>query len=579
MQLKAREDTETPRKGRFFVAFALPLSMIGAAALVAGWLAPNHYPPWTSFHGEAAAFAALCAFWLAHLLRTSVLLPARPSLVTLILLPLVWLQWRLGQIPYGGDALLSGLYIAGFSLAWWLGANAKLERPQRALTWFAAIIIFAATASVLIAVLQWLRIESSVGIYAADRGPDMRAYGNLGQPNHLATLVLMGTALAGGLFLLGGLKGWHVALIGGWFAFGLILTESRSGLLAAIAMTALLLIKRHQAGRLGSWRLIAAWWMFLVGLVLAWQPLNEALYLQPPRVEGLVHSNGRGVMWLQSLAAIRESPWVGYGWRQSMAAQKMGAHFVDGWLATDYAHNIALDVLLWVGVPVGLGLIGTGVWWLARAAIRVRTRPQLVLFAAVIPLLIHSLFEFPFAYAYFLFPAAWLLGALSAQQITVTTAAKLAKPAKLRALAFASVAAFGGVSAAVGVEYLQLEEDYRVMRFELRRVGTRPLGHIAPEARLLTQLDELLKLGRMVPRAGMSATDIERLRVGSVSFGWATLHLSYAVALGLNGQAQQASAELKHLRAIYGKESYAQARRIFLELPRQHPELAAVEVP
>jgi hypothetical protein len=89
----------------------------------------------------------------------------------------------------------------------------------------------------------------------------------------------------------------------------------------------------------------------------------------------------------------------------------------------------------------------------------------------------------------------------------------------------------------------------------------------------------MLKLGRLVPRAGMPAQDIERLRVGSACFGWATLHLSYAVSLGLNGQAGQAARQLALLRAVYGKESYSQARRLFLESRQRHPELAAVEVP
>jgi hypothetical protein len=96
---------------------------------------------------------------------------------------------------------------------------------------------------------------------------------------------------------------------------------------------------------------------------------------------------------------------------------------------------------------------------------------------------------------------------------------------------------------------------------------------------LLTQVDELLKLGRIQPHADMSSAEIERLAKGSRSFGWATLHLTYAAALGMNGRPQEATAQLRLLRDVYGPESYAQARQLFINMQRARLELASVEVP
>ena len=48
---------KTPRTGRFLLALAF--ATLASLALAAAYLAPNHYPPWTSFHSEAAGFAAL----------------------------------------------------------------------------------------------------------------------------------------------------------------------------------------------------------------------------------------------------------------------------------------------------------------------------------------------------------------------------------------------------------------------------------------------------------------------------------------------------------------------------------------
>ncbi len=559
------------------MALLTPLAVLGGTALLFAWLAPNHYPPWTSFHGEAAAFAALCFFCLSRLASSKPIDLRRGPLVILVFVPLVTSQWWFGQIAYGGDALVSNLYLTGFALAWWLGANSTDAKGCDAMRWFAVLITAGAVLSVFIAILQWVRQEGLIGVFAAERGPDMRVYSNLAQPNHLASLMVMGTVLTAGLYLRGGIKGWHSAVLIGWFSIGLTLAESRSGFLAALVAGTFALLKGREWGRLGSWRVVLAWWGLLLVLALAWQPLNEALYLQGPRSTLVTGDSGRLVMWRQSVAAISESPWIGYGWRQSIVGQKAGAQFVPGWAATDYAHNLVLDLLLWLGLPLGVLVAGFLCWWLLRTALRARGLEQMILFTAVIPLLVHSLFEFPFAYSYFLFPAGWMLGAVSRLQQGATLGTS--SPRTGRVAMFVATLVFGVVSAAVALEYFEVEEDYRVMRFELRHIGSTPPNYAAPNLKLLTQMDELLKLGRLTPRTGMPIADIERLRLGSASFGWATLHLKYAVALGLNGQPAQASRELLQIRSVYGDEAYLQARHLFLELLQQHPQLSAVEVP
>jgi hypothetical protein len=566
----------TPRKGRFL--WVLLLAGLGSLALVASWLAPNHYPPWTSFHGESAAFAALCFFCAARAFSPEPAMLGRVPLLALLLIALVWAQWAAGQIAYFGDAVGSSLYIMGFALAWWLGENSA--RPGEQVDPFlllAALVVAGAALSVFIALLQWLRLESMLGVLAAERGPNMRAYGNLGQPNHLSTLVLMATVFALVLHVRGVLERWQLIALVVWFSIGLTFAESRSALLGALALGSLVVAKRGDLPGLPWRRLVAGWWVLLLVLALLWPGLNELLYLQPPREAQLTHDNARAVMWKQSLAGIGESPWVGYGWRQSMVGQKVGANQVPGWLATDYAHNIVLDVLLWVGLPLGLLLTAVAAWWLVRALLRLRGPTQVFAYAVVVPVLVHSLFEFPFAYSYFLFPSAWLLAWVA--QLQGPAAAPGGHGAWIRRGALAATLLFGALGAAFAVEYLEVEEDYRVMRFELRRVGKRPAEHQAPDLKLLTQLDELLKLGRLEAHAGMPPRDIERLRVASANFGWATLDLSYVVALGLNGDAAGASRQLAQLRDVYGKETWVQARQRFRELQQQHPQLASVAVP
>ena len=579
MYSKLASSRKTPHQGRFLLAGAF--SVLGVLALAGAWLAPNHYPPWTSFHGEAAAFASLVLFALARLAAPQQLVAARAAWLSAAVIALIAVQFLAGQIAYAGDALLSALYVAGWGLAWWLGMNSRaLGTKSDPLVAFAWIVIVVAAVSVGLGILQWLRMEAVIGVFAAERGLDMRVYSNLGQPNHLASLVMMASALTFLLFTTGRLgRVGCVALIA-WFAWGLTLSESRSGLLSAFCMGALIVGKSRKDTALPKGRWIGAWLVGISLLAAAWPAINQALYLQSQRGALAAADSPRQLIWKQSLSGIAASPWVGYGWRQSMVGQKAGAATIKGAQASDYAHNVVLDACLWVGIPLGLLLAGGAMWWLFRMLARTRGPVEVLLFASLVPLLVHSMFEFPFAYSYFLFPGTWALALLARMQHERSTGA-VPMPARASTRPWLGVAvlAFGLTLFAAAREYLEAEEDHRVMRFEMRRVGRTPEGYEQPHLVLLTQLHEMLVAGRIVPREHMPPEEIERLRVGSVRFAWATLHLSYAMALAMNGEPRLAEHELRLLRATYGDDSYATARLLWHDMQSRHPEMSAVTLP
>ena len=565
---------KAPLTGRFLFVFAPMLTVLGWAALVAAWLAPNHYPPWTSFHGEAAAFAALCCLLAARACRGT---PVRGGAVVwpgLLLVLLITVQWAAGQIPYAGDALVSALFVIGAVIAFWLGQDAGRDRAGETLHWLATALVAGAVLNVFIGLLQWQHLEQTLGIFAADRGPDMRVYGNLGQPNHLATLCLMGIVGALWLRSKARIRRWHFVLLASWLSFGLVLTESRAGLLGAVVMGLLLLWGRRWLP--GARKFVSVWWGALAAGYVLVPRVNEFLLLAPGRTQRLGDDNQRFVMWRQAVAAIQDAPWVGHGWRQTMRALKHAANDVPGILATDYAHNLVLDILVWVGVPLGVLLIGLAGFLLVRAWRRIADAKQLLLLAAAVPVLVHSQFEFPFAYAYFLFPAAWLLGALAAAQ---APPARVAGPGWARQWTALLLCAFASVSVLVASEYLEVEEDYRVMRFELRRVGQLPAGYAAPKLMLLDQLGELLEMGRVQAGPGMSPRTLERLRLVTETNGWTTLDLTYVVALGFNGQAEEASRRLVQLERVYGRQTAQQAYGMFRAYQAARPGLEGVRVP
>jgi O-antigen ligase len=563
-----------PLTGRFLFVFVPVLSLLGWAGLVAAWLAPNHYPPWTSFHGEAVAFAALCCLLAARVCRAVPVRGGSAAWAVPLLVLLISAQLAAGQIAYFGDALVSALFVVGAGGAFWLGQEAERDVTDEALHWLSIAFAVGAGANVFIGLLQWLHMEQTLGIFAADRGPDMRVYANLGQPNHLATLCLLGIAGVIWLRSRARIRRWHFVLLVSWLSFGLLLTESRAGLLGAVGVGLMLVWGRRWFP--GARTFVSAWWGALaVGHVLI-PSISEFLFLAPARSQRLADDNQRFVMWRQAVSAIQDAPWLGHGWRQTMRALKQAANDVPGRLPTDYAHNLALDLLVWVGIPFGMLLTGFAAFWLLRAWRRIADSRQLLLMTATLPVLVHSLFEFPFAYAYFLFPAAWLLGALAGAQTPTLRARTLSwgRPGVAVLLCV-----FASVSVVVGSEYLKAEEDYRVMRFELRRVGQLPIGYESPQLVMLDQLGELLQMGRVQAGPGMSHQTLERLRLVSTTNGWATLDLTYAVALGFNGQPEEASRRLAQIERVYGQPSAQQAYAMFRAYRASRAGLEKVRAP
>ena len=115
-------------------------------------------------------------------------------------------------------------------------------------------------------------------------------------------------------------------------------------------------------------------------------------------------------MWNQALLAISESPWFGYGWNQTGLAQMT---VFDTYPTTEWyksAHNIGLDLLLWLGLPVGLFFIIyflIGLKWLSKRSV---TTENIIGFSMIIVMFIHAMLEFPLHYSFFLFPLGFIIG-------------------------------------------------------------------------------------------------------------------------------------------------------------------------
>ena len=174
------------------------------AAILLGfaWLSPFHYSPWVMFSSEVSTFGAgLCV--LAALIQQNIKIPrAQLLLLPFILIPVV--QWAFGLVFDFSTALLSSLYLLGFWFMVVVGYNLSLDQQKRdqIFTGFSLLLIIVSIATSFIAICQWLNIESHFVHMLHLIGN--RPYGNFGQPNNMATFLIMG--LLGCLFYMKRIK-------------------------------------------------------------------------------------------------------------------------------------------------------------------------------------------------------------------------------------------------------------------------------------------------------------------------------------------------------------------------------------
>lgn len=561
-----------------FFMVASRLHALGILCFAWAWLAWDHYRPWINFHSEALALAAVGLLAVSRFMHHRFGVARTPRAVGLVLtVALVpWVQYLLGISLFAGDALIASLYLCGLAAAIWVGFTLAqdFEKNALALTSIFYVLWFAALASAAIGLLQWLNLQAVLAMYVLQADAGDRALSNLGQPNQLATLLLMGMATLAWTFERGRIGEAGLAVGVAFLTMVLALTQSRAGMLSAAAMVTFLTWKL----RGGHFRLKpkhAVGWLVAFGLTLWLLPyLQDALLIGGSRSMNPGIDNARLSIWKQVLNGIGHAPWFGYGWNQTPTAHAAGSLAFPGSMTFTHAHNVILDLVAWNGIPLGLLLAGVCVYWFISRS-RGETQPTAVYaLTCVLPIYIHSLVEFPFAFSYFLVAAGLMAGVVEASRGTVKTFAF-----KVRWVGLA-VAAWFAIGSYIVYEYLLIEEDYRVVRFENLRIGRTATDYQVPHVWMLSHMAAMLKAARQRPARGMDAEELENLRKVSSRFAYGAVRFRYALALGLNGNPSEATSQMAILRGMYGDFYYQAAVGELRALQRDgYPELSQVITP
>lgn len=531
------------------------------------WLLPNHYLPWSTFYQDLLSGSALALLFMVWSITAVNLKAPQIALLTLIVALLPLLQWWAGIIPLGGDAIMASLYLFGFSVAITMGynlAHSDYDIPHA----LSVIFIIGGLASTALSLYQWLQL-SGLGIYAADLGPNAWPYGNLAQPNNLATLLICALLSSTFLWEKNRISALTASLIAIVLIFGIALTQSRTPWVVALALAIWWFWKKKALAIKLQGSTLFACLGFYAAVFLSLPLLTETLFLHQPTNQITTSLGVRATIWQQLLDAAWNGPWWGYGWKQVSAAQISFSLDYPISQLVQHSHNLFIELLVSNGPWLGGLLVILISGWVIFKAWRVASLDNWFSMAIIGTMLTHAMLEYPLHYAYFLIPFGLLTGHIEGT-CSISIPRFFCLP---RWLAGCAAISSTLMLVLIAREYLIIEDDFRLLRFESRNIGTLRATQPAPDVVILSQLREFIAFARTKAKKNMSEEEINKMEVVAHRFAFPSSMFRYALALGLNNQPTIAQLELQRLRKLHGEEVYQEAIDNWESLYNRYPEL------
>lgn len=401
-------------------ALLLTLWLTLAASWSVPFLVAPHSYPIASFYSEFAAavcwlvvaVAVLCSTWRSNCaLPTSALAPL--ALVGVLMVQLI-VATPLN--PFFSFAAFVFLLAAAAVC----GLGARCRSVPGTLEGIAIGVIIGGLLTVAIELLQLFRVpELPPSLFSiSPSGVGRRMWGNLNQPNHVASYLAF--ALAACFFLAEKSRRRRIPIlcVGVALLLGMALTVSRITWLH-IALVGALVGLAWSAEECGSRRWIKAC-APAVTLALAYQACNWLVaYVNVLWDLGLPSSLGerieqgaglRPLLWRHAWHMFLSHPWLGGGWGDYAWNQYVQTDVLGHVEMAMNAHNIVLDLLAKVGIA-GLLAVALPCLGLLLAARKRRVTSELAfLYAILLLIAVHSMVEYPLHYLFFLLPFAFVLG-------------------------------------------------------------------------------------------------------------------------------------------------------------------------
>lgn len=510
------------------------------------WLSPNHVFPWKNSHGEFSIFISVLLILFYVIIKYKKLEVQKHNLFFLCLAIVPLLQFFIGKIYFFGDAFIASMYIFAFLIALVLGntLGKKVIIRQNIFLIFSCIVFLSGLVSFFLQLCQWLSFELNT-IYIIDMPPTGRPFANFGQPNTLATFLTFSIFTLLYLYERQKIGSAVCILATSIFLFGIVLTQSRTPWVFSLAFLIWWFWKSKAAHlRIKTQGILIGYGVYI--LLLCITPfISDFLMLSFRAVEERADSGLQRLdLWQQMWIAVQNSPWSGYGWQQVSVAQVDTVLLFptpfQGW--TEHSHNILLDILVWNGLPLGILIIILIIWWLYQFVALVNTPENFLFLSLIGAVLVHSMFEYPLEYAFFLLPIGFLFGLIQMSEQSISTKIFIPKYMSISILVLSCIV-YGWVFR----EYRIIEQDTQAARYEALNIGTRYSQQQAPDVVILTQLQAKIALMRTQPRPNMTNEEIISVKKTVYRYATKAALIRYSQVLALNGYKTEA---LKHLDII-----------------------------
>ncbi|HWH85137.1 MAG TPA: Wzy polymerase domain-containing protein, partial [Burkholderiaceae bacterium] len=390
-------------------------------------------PPSATFFNQAAAtigwggFLLLLAVSLTKSHSPAFTLP--PGLRALLAFFAITLLAALASPLRTHQPWALALSNAGMILAAALAAlsAAAIQQAGLALPAFRAFcigLVVAGAVGSAVGIVQVYAPNVADGVWIATGSIPGTAVGNMRQPNHLSSLLLWAIVAALWLGEARMLRRAAAFALAALFLFVVVLSASRTGALSMLLLAGWGVLDRRlsRAARLALLAAPLVYFVFWYGTGL-WADHGHHVFGGETRfnTRGDVSSSRLGI-WSNTLALIRMHPWAGVGFGEFNFAWTLTPFPGRPVAFFDHTHNLPLQLLVELGVPLGLlvialllaalviALIGTVRDAAAAGAPPGQATLRSAAFMMVLLILVHSLLEYPLWYAYFLLPAAFAFG-------------------------------------------------------------------------------------------------------------------------------------------------------------------------
>lgn len=363
------------------------ISIISLILLVLAWVYPYHYAPWFVAENEFFILLIPC-FLLLPFIRKKEFKISEFFIFPLILFFFSFIQYLLLGSYFLEDFILVSIYLFFIIL---ILIISEIYKKKEHIILILKTIIFLCLINSIIIILQYFNINS---IFILEHTGTKRYYGNIGQPNHLSTLFMMGIVSSILLFNKKIIKIQLLYITSLYLIFFVFLTGSRTGFLTLLFLAFLGFIFRNKQSIKFS--------MTFFGTLILIYFLSSYYFSKNSRnsVKNLSETinDSRLALWSDSISSILANPWVGYGINGVRTSRLFGnLNFKTPYVSS---HNLFLDLFLWFGIIGGIILSFYLIVFFIKVIKDKTYGYEILLFLT--PFLIHSLLEYPFRYLYFL---------------------------------------------------------------------------------------------------------------------------------------------------------------------------------